>query len=225
VVVSAHTLLGEMVPKNLAIAAPERTALWVGPLIRPFALAMRPAVRMLTAAANAVLGALGVEPRSELDAAHSVEDVADMLELAGREGAIERADRELLDRAIRFAGMDVEQVMVPWDRVTSVEEPMSPAEMRQIAVGAGHSRLPVMRGGEVLGFVHLLDLQRPAAELPLQPVFQVPRSRRLVDVFEDLRQQSRRLAIVMNEAGQPLGVATLEDLLAELLGDELDTGA
>jgi magnesium and cobalt exporter, CNNM family len=121
--------------------------------------------------------------------------------------------------------MDVEQVMVPWDRVTSVEEPMSPAEMRQIAVGAGHSRLPVMRGGEVRGFVHLLDLQRPAAELPLQPVFQVPRSRRLVDVFEDLRQQSRRLAIVMNEAGQPLGVATLEDLLAELLGDELDTGA
>jgi magnesium and cobalt exporter, CNNM family len=225
VVVSAHTLLGEMVPKNLAIAAPERSALWVGPLIRPFALAMRPAVRVLTAAANAVLRTLGVEPRSELDAAHSVEDVADMLELAGREGAIDTADRELLDRAIRFAGMDVEQIMVPWDRVTSVQESMSRAEMRQIAVSSGHSRLPVLRGLAVLGFVHLLDLQRPAVELPLQPVFQVPRSQRLVDLFEDLRQQSRRLAIVMDEPGQPLGVVTLEDLLVELLGEELDTNA
>jgi CBS domain containing-hemolysin-like protein len=221
VVVSAHTLLGEMVPKNLAIAAPERSALWLAPLIRPFAVAMRPAVRVLTGAANALLRALGVEPRSELDAAHSVEDVADMLELAGREGAIDRADRELLDRAIRFAGMDVERVMVPWDRVTSVESSMSPAEMAEVAVRADHSRLPVLSGGEVLGFVHLLDLLRPAAELPLQPVLLVPRSRRLVDLFEDLRHQSRRLAVVVDETGRPLGVVTLEDLVAELLGDEL----
>jgi CBS domain containing-hemolysin-like protein len=225
VVVSAHTLLGEMVPKNLAIAAPERSALWLGPLIRPFALAMRPAVRVLTATANAVLRALGVEPRNELDASLSVEDVADMLELAGREGAIDRADRELLDRAIRFAGMNVELIMVSWDRVTSVQESMSRAQMRQIASGTGHSRLPVLRGREVLGFVHVLDLERPGDELPLQPVFQVSRSRRLVDVFEDLRQQSRRLAIVLDEAGQPLGVVTLEDLLVELLGEELDTNA
>jgi CBS domain containing-hemolysin-like protein len=152
-----------------------------------------------------------------------VEDIADMLELAGREGAIDRADRELLDRAIRFAGMEVEQIMVPWDRVTSVEESMSLAEMRQIAVGAGHSRLPVLSGGEVLGFVHVLDLQQPAAELPVQPVLQVPCSRRLVDLFEDLRHQSRRLAVVMDEAGHPLGSVTLEDLLAELLGEELET--
>jgi CBS domain containing-hemolysin-like protein len=109
--------------------------------------------------------------------------------------------------------------------VTSVQESMSRAEMRQIAVSSGHSRLPVLRGLAVLGFVHLLDLQRPAVELPLQPVFQVPRSQRLVDLFEDLRQQSRRLAIVMDEPGQPLGVVTLEDLLVELLGEELDTNA
>jgi CBS domain containing-hemolysin-like protein len=113
---------------------------------------MRPAVRLLTAAANALLRALGVEPRSELEAA-SVEDVADMVELAGREGAIDRADRELLDRAIRFAGMEVEQVIVPWDQVTSVEESMSLTEMKQVAIGAGHSRLPVLSHGEVLGFV------------------------------------------------------------------------
>ena len=224
-VVSAHTLFGEMVPKNLAIAAPERSALWLGPLMRPFALAARPAVHVLTAAANALLRALGVEPRSELEATHSVEDVADMVELAAREGVIERADRELLDRAIRFAGMAVEQVMVPWGQVTSVEESMFRAEMTEIAIRAGQSRLPVLRGREVLGFVHVLDLLRPGAELPLQPVLRVPPSRRLVDLFEDLRLQSRRPAVVIGEAGQPLGLVTLEDLLAELLGGDLEGAA
>jgi CBS domain containing-hemolysin-like protein len=225
VVISAHTLLGEMVPKNLAIAAPERSALWLAPLIRPFALTMRPPVHLLTAASNALLRALGVEPRSELDTAHSVEDVADMVELAGREGTIDGAERELLDRAIRFAGMQVEQVMVPWEQVTSVEESMSRAEMREIAIRAGHSRLPVLRDREVLGFVHVLDLQRPATELPLQPVLRVPPPRRLMELFEDLRLQSRRLAVVTDEVGQAVGLVTLEDLLAELLGEELESAA
>lgn len=218
IVVAAHVLLGEMVPKNVAIAAPERSALWLGPLVRPFALLVRPAVRLLTALANLLLLALRVQPRSELSSAFGVEDIADMLELAGREGAIHGADRALLDRAIRFANRGVQEVMVPWGQVSAIPESAPPADVERVAAESGHTRLPVVRDAEVLGFIHVLDVQRPAGERRLRPVLRVSRSRRLLGVFEELRHHSRRLAIVVDDDGRPLGLLTLEDLLDELLG-------
>ena len=214
-VVAAHTVLGEMVPKNLAVTSPERSAIWLGPLIRPFAVAVRPAVLMLSGLASALLRALRVEPRSEL-AAHGMEEIGDMMRLAGREGAIDPADRELLERALRFADMEVEDVMVPWDQVTLVSVGTSAAEAERLLIASDHSRLPVLKDGEVLGFVNVLDLQGAVAELPLNPVLLVSRSRRLVEVLEDLRQTSGRLAVVMGDTGDPIGMVTLEDLLQEL---------
>lgn len=214
-VVAAHTVLGEMVPKNLAVASPERSAIWLGPLIRPFAVAVRPAVLMLSGLASALLRALRVEPRSEL-AAHGMEEIGDMMRLAGREGAIDPAERELLERALRFADMQVEDVMVPWDQVTLVSVGTSAAEAERLLIASDHSRLPVLKDGEVLGFVNVLDLQGAVAELPLNPVLLVSRSRRLVEVFEDLRQTSGRLAVVTGDTGDPIGMVTLEDLLQEL---------
>lgn len=214
-VVAAHTVLGEMVPKNLAVASPERSAIWLGPLIRPFAVAVRPAVLMLSGLASALLRALRVEPRSEL-AAHGMEEIGDMMRLAGREGAIDPAERELLERALRFADMQVEDVMVPWDQVTLVSVGTSAAEAERLLIASDHSRLPVLKDGEILGFVNVLDLQGAVAELPLNPVLLVSRSRRLVEVFEDLRQTSGRLAVVMGDTGDPIGMVTLEDLLQEL---------
>ena len=214
-VVAAHTVLGEMVPKNLAVASPERSAIWLGPLIRPFAVAVRPAVLMLSGLARALLRALRVEPRSEL-AAHGMEEIGDMMRLAGREGAIDPAERELLERALRFADMEVEDVMVPWDQVTLVSAGTSAAEAERLLIASDHSRLPVLKDGEVLGFVNVLDLQTLETELPLHPVLAVSRSSRLVEVFEDLRQTSERLAVVMGDTGHPIGIVTLEDLLQEL---------
>ena len=218
-VAAAHTVLGEMVPKNLAVAAPERSALWLAPMIRPFVVAARPILVALSGLADALLRAMRVEPRSELSGAHGVEDIAGMLRLAGREGAIAPAEQDLLERALRFANREVEAVMIPWRDVLAVEAGTPAAAVERLMVAAGHTRLPVLRDGRVLGFVDVLDLQDPAAELPIRPVLVVPRSRRLVDLFEDLRQHSGRLAVVTDRSGHPLGLVTLEDLLRELLGE------
>jgi CBS domain containing-hemolysin-like protein len=217
-VVAAHTVLGEIVPKNLAIATPERSALVLAPPVRAFTAALGPAVRVLTALATVVLRLIGVEPRSEVAADHGLEGIEDMLRLAAREGAIGGADRQLLDRALRFADRTVEAVMIPWREVTAITAEASRAEAEQLLIASGHTRLPVLREGEVLGFVNILDLQRSTAGLPLHPVLRVAPSCRLVDVFEELRHVSGRLAVVMDDAGRPAGIVTLEDLLEELLG-------
>lgn len=195
-VVASHTLLGEMVPKNLAVASPERSALWLGPLIRPFAVAVRPAVLVLSGLADAVLRVLRVEPATELAASHGVQEISDMLRLAGRAGVVEAVEHEMLERALRFARMAAGDVMVPWGEVTAVQAGTLTAEVERLLISSGHSRLPVLERREVLGFVNILDLQRTLTELPLRPVLSVHRSRRLVDVFEDLRQSSGRLAVV-----------------------------
>jgi CBS domain containing-hemolysin-like protein len=218
-VAAAHTVLGEIVPKNLAIASPERSALVLALVVRPFAVAARPAVVLLSGLANGLLRVAGVEPRSELAGDHGVEEIADMLRIAGREGAIDRADEDLLGRALRFADLEVRSVMVPWDEVTAVSATASPAEAERLLIDSDHRRLPALLGGAVVGFVHVLDLQRPAADLPLRPVLRVAASHRVVDVFEELRRASGRLAVVVDDGDRPAGIVTLEDLLQELLGE------
>ena len=218
VVVAAHTVLGEIVPKNLSIAAPERGALLLGPALRPFAVAVRPVVGVLSGMANVLLRIVGLEPRSELADAHGTEEIGDMLRLAAREGAIHRAEHELLERALRFAEIDAEAVMIPWDRVVSVPATASPGEAERLLLASDHRRLPVVDDDQVRGFVDILDLQRPTPVIPLHSVLQVSRTRRLVEVFDELRHGSGRLAIVTDEDRRAIGMLTIEDLLAELLG-------
>lgn len=219
-VVAAHTVLGEIVPKNLAIASPERVALLLAPVIRPFAVLVSPAVAVLSGLADVVLRLIGVEPRGEHGGIHGLEEIADMLRLAGRERAIDPVDEELLGRALRFADRAVDEVTVPWSEVTTVAAGASPEEAERALIAADHRRLPVLRDGEVAGFVDVLDLQRPTDGLPVRPALSIAASSRLVDAFEELRQASGRLAVVVDDGGRPVGILTLEDLLQELLGDE-----
>lgn len=215
VTLSAHTLLGEIVPKNLALAAPDRAALWLSAPVRTFTAVTRPALVALTWLAGLVMRGLGIEPRSELSTSYGVEDIAAMFELAG----LRAAGGELIDRAVRFATLSAGSIMVPWERVTAAEEGTPAAEIERVAIASGHFRVPVTRNDEVLGFVRVLDLQRSEPDLVLHPVLSVPATRRLVEVFEDMRTSGHRLAVVTGDATRHAGILTLEDLLAALLGD------
>jgi CBS domain containing-hemolysin-like protein len=215
VTLSAHTLLGEIVPKNLALAAPDRAALWLAAPVRTFTVLTRPVLVALTWLAALLMRAIRIEPRSELSSTYGVEDIAAMLELAG----LRATDGELLDRAVRFATRAAGSIMVPWSRVTAAAAGTPAEELERVAIASGHSRVPVTRGDEVLGFVHVLDLQRPGSGLVLHPVLRVPTGQRLVEVFEAMRESGHRLAIVTGEAGRATGIVTLEDLLVALLGE------
>jgi CBS domain containing-hemolysin-like protein len=218
VVAAAHILLGEMVPKNLAVAAPLRTALWLLPPVRAFSVLVRPAVVALAGAAAGLLRLVGLEPQAELRTGYDVRDIGDMLEIAEREGSVGRAEQELLGRAVEFARRTASEIMVPWSQVTSVEEGTPVSEVERVAVASQHSRLPVRRGPEVVGFVHVLDLPAASDDPPVRPLLEVRPGARLVDVFDQLRQHSHDVAVVREEASEPLGIVTLGDLVDDLLG-------
>lgn len=234
--VVAHMVIGEMVPKNLAIAEPERSALWLAGPYRVYDLAFRPLIRSLNAVANRVVRLLGVEPPSERPG-HSAEEIGAMLELSGAAGVIDPFEYRLLSRALGLGKLEARAAMIPRPDVVAVSEGATVVEAEELVLRTGHSRLPVFRGDldEVVGFVHAKDLLRVSEEergrrLPgalLRPLVVVPESRSLLDVLADMRRHRTHLAAVVDEHGGVAGIVTLEDVLEELVGeirDEYDRG-
>jgi CBS domain containing-hemolysin-like protein len=234
IVVFWHMVVGEVVPKNLALAGPERTLLWTAPVARAYLRITRPLVWLLQRLANAGVRLLRVEPRDELASAHTASELAVMVAESHEEGLIEEFAHDLLAGVLDFGDRDVSSVMVPRDHVVTVARRNTVAEIEQVVVRSGHSRLPVVDGDVdvdlVLGFVHAKDLLTlPAAahdeSLPLRMVRRmlvVTRDRSLEDLLLSMRRARIHFAVVVDEDRRTVGVVTLEDLLEELVGDILD---
>lgn len=233
-VVFVHMVVGEMVPKNVAITAPERTLLT---LVRPnrwYLAVAGPLVWFLNGVAALVVRLVGVVPRQTLSVDIGREGLVTMLEESRRLGAIERGAQRLLAGVLEFGGATVGSVMVPWGEVASVTTSTTVAAAEALVARSGHTRLPVLDGdGRAVGFVHakdLLGLGAGAADLriPLRLVRRVsvvPPDQPLEDLLVRMRSTGVHLALVADAAdtptpsGEPLGLVTLDDLLTELLGD------
>jgi len=232
IVVFLHLVLGEMVPKNIAIAGPERTLLVLSLPNKAYVTVFRPVIRLLTGAANIVVRGVGVEPRSELATAHTAGEFAAMLARSRHEGAIDDFQADLLTGVLDFDQRAVSAVMVPSDAIVMLDAGATVAEAEELGVRSGHSRLPVrVRDGEVLtGFVHtkdLLSLSDAARDRPVPPrlvrrMLRVPPDRSLGEVLLAMRTARVHVAIVVDEGGRTRGLVTLEDLLEELVGDIQD---
>jgi CBS domain containing-hemolysin-like protein len=230
-VVFAHMVLGEMVPKNLAITEPERTLMVLALPARLYLLAFRPLILGLTAVANLFMRALRVTPRDELAAVSSSEDLAQMLSESHREGLIERDAHRLLTGVLEFGRRTAGSVMVPRHDIVGVPASVTTAEAEALVATTGHSRLPVLDDdtGEPLGFVHakdLLALSEAAGGRPLplrlvrgMPV--VPADQPLEELLLAMRSSGVHLALVTDN-GNAVGLVTLEDLLEELVGEIVD---
>lgn len=231
VVAFLHLVLGEMVPKNVAIAGPERTLMLLAWPNRLYVTCFRPVLWALNTMANAGVRLFGVEPREELATAVNAQEIAVMLADSRDEGLIHDFEHDLLAGALDFAERSVSTVMIPRDEVVAVSSRSTVAQVERIVVERGHSRLPVVAaGGDVLGFIHVKDLLQlpPEAQhrqLPLR------RLRRMLLVDQDagledvlLRMQRARLhlALVLDADRHTVGIATLEDVLEALVGDIRD---
>ena len=236
-VVFVHMVVGEMVPKGIAITAPERTLLMlVGPN-RWYLVVVGPLVWLLNGIAAVVVRLVGVVPRRSLGADIGREGLVAMLDESRRHGAIERGAQRLLAGVLEFGGGTVDAVMVPWDATSAVTLDATVAEAEAVVASSGHSRLPVVRAdGSPAGFVHakdLLGLSSAASSLriPLRLVRRVPVvpvGHSLEDLLFTMRHTGVHVALVadgVTDDGnpRPVGLVTLEDLLGELLGD-LDDG-
>lgn len=232
VVVFLHMVLGEMVPKNIALAGPERTLLVLALPNQLYVAIFRPVIRLLTALGNAGVRLLRVEPRSEVDTVHTADEFAAMLAHSREEGLIEEFEHDLLTGVLDFADRPVSAVMVPRGRVTVLAGDATVAEAEQLAADTGHSRLPIATGDDASGltaFVHVKDLlglapSAAASVVPghlVRPMLRVTPERTLGDLLVQMRQARIHVAVVEQD-GDAVGLVTLEDLLEELVGDIRD---
>ena len=232
IVVFIHMVIGEVVPKNLALAGPERALLWMAPPSRLYLKLFRPAVRILQSMANFGVRRFGVEPRDELTSAHTAAELAVMLSESHEEGLIEEFAHDLLTGVLDFGGRNVASVMVERDDIVAVPRTATVAEIEQAVITSGHSRVPVIDNDldGVLGFIHSKDLLVLTAEdqqkpLPLRLVRRmlvVPIDRSLEAVLLSMRRERVHFALVRDLDRRTVGVVTLEDLLEELVGEILD---
>ncbi|RMH81716.1 MAG: HlyC/CorC family transporter [Actinomyces sp.] len=232
IVVTAHMVLGEMVPKNVAIAGPERVARLLVPAHRVFVRALRPLIAFLNGTAAAIVRLLGLEPVDEIGTTLTVREFRTLLAGARAEGVIEPTEHELLAGALDFRARTAASIMVPRHAMVTVSRSTPVAEVEALMARTGHTRLPVTGAGpdDVVGFVHVKDLLRLPADAHDDPV-PLEAIRRLLVVAPDLslrdvlrlmRRQRRHIALVRDASGRPLGMVTLEDVLEALVGDITD---
>ncbi|WP_424980881.1 hemolysin family protein [Microbacterium sp. S308A+] len=225
-------ILGELVPKNFALALPRQTAKLVIPFQTAFTWIFRPAIAVLNGSANAVLRAMGVEPKEELSGARSAEELSSLVRRSASAGVLEADTASLLDRSLTFSRLSASDVMTARPSMHAVAAGDSADEVIRLARRTGHSRFPVYDDSldDITGVVHLkaaVSVPRerraevPAAALATEPL-RVPETVHLDVLISELRNRGYQMAIVVDEYGGTAGVVTLEDLVEEIVGEVSD---
>ena len=231
-------VFGELVPKNLAISRPFRSAILFGIPMQIVNRAIRPVILFLNNSADWTVRRFGIEPRAELAGVRSVEELELMIRSSGEEGTLDDEEMELLTRAITFTEKVAAEAMIPRVNVVAINRHQPISELRQMSRETGHSRFPVygLDLDEIVGIVHVKDtLGIPESQRAMTPVEQiagtgvrVPASSSLEQLLTGLQNEGRGMAVVIDEYGGTAGIITIEDLLEEILGeieDEYDQTA
>jgi CBS domain containing-hemolysin-like protein len=234
VLATALTMVfGELVPKNIALSEPLRTARAVSGFQRGFTRATSLVIRLLNGWANAILRRLfSVEPQEELASARSAEELTSLVRRSGSQGTLEASTAQLLTRGLAFGELRAADVATRRLQMTTVPADAPVSAVLEFARQSGHSRFPVTGEGvdDVVGLVHVkhaLAVARPdrgsvTVAAVMVPALHVPTSRRLDDLLTDLRQGSLQMAVLVDEYGGTDGVVTVEDLVEELVGEVAD---
>jgi CBS domain containing-hemolysin-like protein len=230
VVVYLHVVLGEMVPKNLAIAGPERAALMLAPPLVGVARVVKPLVATLDAVTRLLLRLLRVEPKEELASAFTAEEVHSIVTESRREGLLDDEEHGLLTGALELAARPAADVMVPLERLVTVPAGSTPQEVERVVSRTGFSRLPVADGDELVGYLHVKDLlyaddeayARPVPARRVRALVTVPVHEDVEDALVALQRAGAHVARVVGDDGATAGVVFLEDVLEELVGEVSD---
>lgn len=230
---SLSMVLGELIPKNLAIALPLATArLTAAPMVA-FSTAFRWAINGLNGTANWMVRRLGVEPAEELASARSPQELASLVRNSARHGAIDADTAVLVDRSLRFGELTAEDLMTPRVRVTALGPADTVDELVRVAADTGHSRFPVCHEGDLdnlVGVVHIKqafsvphdELRTTRLDTIVRPVTTVPASLDGDAVVELLAADGLEVCVVIDEYGGTAGIVTTEDVIEEIVGAVTD---
>ncbi|MBQ0895544.1 HlyC/CorC family transporter [Micromonospora sp. U56] len=227
VVVFLHTVVGEMVPKNITLAGPEPSALWLGPAMLAFCVATKPLLVAMKWAARQVLWLWRVEATEAVKTVFTAEELAGLVSQARTEGLLDAEEHARITGALALHRRTAADALQPWSTVTTVAEDVSPASLEVLATRTGRSRFPVVQRStrRVLGFVHVKDVlgyagasrRAPVPADVYRPLAVVPPDRTLADLLLAMRRERRHMVLV-SDGRRPLGVVTLDDVLTAVVG-------
>ncbi len=233
IVVFAHVVLGEMVPKNLALVGPDRAALYLGPFMLAVIAVLRPFVVALNGTANLAVRLVRIEPRDEVASTFSHDEVAGLVEESRREGLLDEHEYGLVSGALDFHEGKVDQVLLPSRGLVTIEPSATPVEIEQACAVTGFSRFPVTdRHGDITGYLHIKDVLEtdddaravPIADKWVRPLATVSTGSGLYDALRTMQARGSHMARVADQDGAVLGVIMLEDVLEELVGEIREAG-
>ncbi|MER5813620.1 hemolysin family protein [Streptomyces sp. NPDC002033] len=220
-----HMLFGEMVPKNVALSEPVRTALLLGPPLVALTHALKPAIFAINTFANALLRLLRVDVKDEVSATFTDDELARMVKDSSAAGLIDGRASERLHDALELGRRPVKDVVLPVERVVTAREGITPEGLERLSAESGYSRFPVVDAQRrILGYLHVKDaLDAADRDVPfpvsaLRPIAQVRAETPLDDVLTAMRHNRTHLAAVLGPDGAMTGLVTMEDVLRELFG-------
>jgi putative hemolysin len=231
-----HVVIGELVPKGVALKYSERTALAVSAPVRAFFVLFKPFIWLLRRATAAVLHAFGMEEPGAQGAVHSEAELKILLSESTERGELEQGEQEMLYKVFDFADKEVSDVMVPRPEVVALSVDLPPEQCLQAVLDSPYTRYPVYRGSldVIVGILHVRDLieamhERGIAAVRVEelvrPAYMVPETKDLAALLTEFRRTNQHMAIVIDEYGAMEGIVTLEDVLEEIVGeieDEFD---
>lgn len=225
-------IIGELVPKNFALAVPLATAKIVVPFQLAFTFLLKPVILFFNGTANRVIRSFGIEPKEELSAARSAEELGYLIRRSATEGLLDANDADMLHRTLTFSARTADAVMTPRVRVEALPSTATVQDVVDTALETGHSRFPVYGEDidDVIGIAHVkaafavADERRATAPITsiTSELLRVPETAGADTLLGMLRGRGYQIAVVVDEHGGTAGIVTLEDLIEELLGELLD---
>ncbi len=236
VITFMHVVVGELVPKGLALSYSERIALGVSTPVRAFFFVFSPVIWLLQLSSEWAQRAIGIDPKKVEGEAHSEAELRMLLEVSSEHGEIEHGEREMLYKVFDFADKEASDVMVPRPDVVAISFELDPEDALRAVLESPYTRYPVYRESldEIIGILHVRDLvsalhDSAIAEVELEallrPAYVVPETKDLAALLAEFRRTNQHMSVVVDEYGSMVGVVTLEDLLEEIVGeieDEFD---
>jgi CBS domain containing-hemolysin-like protein len=222
-------IIGELVPKNFALALPLATAKIVVPFQALFTTVFKPVILLFNNTANAIIRSFGIEPKEELSGARSAEELSSLVRRSALEGVLDQDHATLLHRTLRFSEHSAADVMTPRVRMVAVDAEHHAEDIIALAIQTGFSRFPVIGRDrdEILGVLHVkqafaLPMEQRATQLAtdlMHAPLRIPESMGVESLLGLLRGQGLQVAIVSDEHGGTAGIVTLEDLVEEIVGE------
>jgi putative hemolysin len=227
IVTYLHVVIGELVPKALALATREQLVLWLVVPLEGFYIATKPIIWIMQRSADAIVGLFGVDPSDPAASSHTEHEIRMLVAQAPE---IEEAEQELIYKAFDFADKEVHEVMVPRPEVVAFEVTMPPEEALAAVIDSPFTRYPVYREviDDIVGILHVRDLFRALygegidkvrVEELVRPATFVPETKDLAALLAEFRRTNQHMAIVVDEYGSTEGIVTLENVLEEIVGE------